>query len=46
MVGVSIGRTLEFPPHTDYRDAARQIEDAVRALSTRVIKPVPDQVVS
>jgi long-chain acyl-CoA synthetase len=45
-VRVSIGRPLEFPPHTDYAQAARQIEDAVRALSSRVVKAIPDQVVS
>ena len=45
-VRVSIGRPLEFPPHTDYAEAARQVEDAVRALSGRVVKAIPDQVVS
>jgi long-chain acyl-CoA synthetase len=45
-VSISIGRPLEFSSHTDYADAARQIEEAVRRLSSGIAKSVPDQAVS
>jgi 1-acyl-sn-glycerol-3-phosphate acyltransferase len=34
-VMVSIGQPIRFAAHTSYADAARQIEDAVRALSRK-----------
>lgn len=36
-VTVSIGAPLQFPSHTDYTDAARQIENAVRKLTSKLV---------
>ena len=35
-VTISIGRPIEFPAHTDYADAARRIEAAVRQLGEKL----------
>jgi long-chain acyl-CoA synthetase len=44
-VTISIGRQLEFLPHTDYADAAHQIEEAIGKLSGKQPEAFTDQVV-
>ena len=43
---VSIGRPLEFSSHTDYADAARQIEEAVQLMSNKIPRALRDHAVS
>jgi 1-acyl-sn-glycerol-3-phosphate acyltransferase len=44
-VTISIGPPLEFPPHTDYADAAHQTEEAIAKLSGKQPKAFTDQVI-